>query len=484
MVINKIERSLSTIILFTCMVVPHFCLAETSPVEKIIKRSGLLGATDGNSFGMALVDLETKQTKEEYQGQTPLPWASVCKMLSLYYSLSILGPKSTFQTELLTTSEGDLILKGGGDPSLNTDGLINMAFTLKSKGISKITGHFFYDESGFTNQTEISHFGQGDDDYDQSLGALNVYFNRLQLIRTSEGGFRPIPPLPNFRMNLDAENLFPPGQRFKFLDNNDKLEDWLYSNRKSYSHPIEIPVKNPNRATAEVFADLLRAMGIQVPAPELLPAPKSGKSLVIHNSIPTFELARSAIEYSNNLFTEAMMVKAARQATERPLNITESADAMLTWLKANAKNVPWGDIKMINASGLTADNRFGARTLAEWLANVYLTQLDKGSEGPHYYWALMPMAGENSGMRERWNHPKLVHRLWAKTGTLDFVQAIAGIFVARSGKLYSFSLTASNLVERARLDKGESIPQGKVEKFRKKAKQLFMDVVQDWYERY
>ena len=499
---------------------PPQLVPDISPtLEKIIARSKMERTT---SLGIALVDIQTNQIREEYNAGAALPWASVSKMLSLYYALSILGPQNTFQTELLAHGEfssselqGDLILKGGGDPSLNTDGLLNLALALKAQGITKITGRLFYDENNFHNQSEIANFGVGDEAYNQSIGALNLYFNRIQIVRSSEHGFRSVPNLPNFRMAQDEKANFAQGQRFKFLANNERLEDWLYSSGKHYEVLEELPIKNPSRFTAEIFADLLKAMQIQIGLPEvLLPEKQNGlyknsKSIAVHHSVPIFELARLAMEYSNNLYTEAMLIKAARQETGKNVTLKEAAETMLAWLKANTTKIPWGEISMINGSGLTAENRFGARTLATWIASTYLTQFAKSSNestSPQYYWALLPMAGQNSWLRERWNQPNIAHRLWAKTGTLDFVQSMAGIFVARSGKLYSFALTATSPLEREKLDKeaqerratcvpkdtpgagcegkGEKMPQARAGQFGSKAKGLFMDIIQDYYERF
>ncbi|MBI2522219.1 MAG: D-alanyl-D-alanine carboxypeptidase [Bdellovibrio sp.] len=467
-------------------------------LERVIANSKMTGPSERHtSLGMALVDIQTNQLREEYNANASLPWASVSKMLTLYYALSILGPQNTFQTELLTNGKisnsevrGDLILKGGGDPSLNTDGLINLALALKSQGITKITGRLFYDENHFYNQSKIANFGVGDEAYNQSIGALNLYFNRIQIVRSSGNGFRPVPELPHFHLAADDQADFVQGQRFKFLDNGQCMEDWRYSNNKRYEALEELPIKHPSRFTAEIFADLLRAIQIEIGPPELLPMEKqnelykNAQSIAIHHSPPIFDLARSAMEYSNNLYTEAMLIKAARQSSSKNVTLKEAADTMLVWYKANAPKIPWGDISMINGSGLTAENRFAANTLASWISSTHLTKFSSETTSPQYYWALLPMAGQNSWLKERWNQPNIAHRLWAKTGTLDFVQSMAGIFVARSGKLYAFALTAANLLEREKLDKGEQMPQARAGQFGSKAKSLFMDIIKDWYERF
>ncbi|HAZ11986.1 MAG TPA: hypothetical protein DCY86_04295 [Bdellovibrionales bacterium] len=477
---------LFTFILFSIGAGPQLGPAVSPSLERLLAHSRL---ARGTSLGIAIVDIQANQTKEEYNSNMPLPWASVSKMLTLHYALSILGPQNTFQTELLMNDKGDLILKGGGDPSLNTDGLLNLALSLKTEGITKISGRFFYDENNFHNQSEIANFGVGDEAYNQSIGALNSYFNRIQVVRSSGNGFRSVPLLPHVHLGEGEKTSFAPGQRFKFLENSEQIEGWLYSNGKRYDAIEELPIKHPSRFTAEIFADLLRAMQIQVSAPEFLPSEKqnelykNAKSLAIHRSIPTFDLARSAMEYSNNLYTEAMLIKAARQDTGKNVTLKEAATAMMAWHKVNAPKIPWGDFTMINGSGLTAENRFGARTLAEWISSAHLTKFSSEAAS-QYYWALLPMAGENSWLRERWNQPNIAHRLWAKTGTLDFVQSMAGIFVARSGKLYAFSLTATNLADREKLDKGEQMPQARAAQFGSKAKGLFMDIVKDWYERF
>ncbi|MEA2226040.1 MAG: hypothetical protein QOE67_1322, partial [Solirubrobacteraceae bacterium] len=44
---------------------------------------------------------------------------------------------------------GDLVLRGGGDPTLSSTGLATLASRVKAAGVSQITGHVVYDESFF-----------------------------------------------------------------------------------------------------------------------------------------------------------------------------------------------------------------------------------------------------------------------------------------------------------------------------------------------
>ena len=80
---------------------------------------------------------------------TALAPASVTKAVTALYALDTLGRGHRFATRLLAAGpvedgvlRGDLVLAGGGDPTLDTDALADMAAGLKRAGVREVTGAF------------------------------------------------------------------------------------------------------------------------------------------------------------------------------------------------------------------------------------------------------------------------------------------------------------------------------------------------------
>ena len=114
------------------------------PVDALIEKARLNG-----TVGFAVADMASGEILEEHNADTPLPPASVAKALTACYALETLGPGFHFETRLLATGgvvdgivQGDLVLVGGGDPTLDTDALAAMAARLAATGVVGIEGRF------------------------------------------------------------------------------------------------------------------------------------------------------------------------------------------------------------------------------------------------------------------------------------------------------------------------------------------------------
>ena len=114
------------------------------------------GARLSGHVCFAVCDAGTGAVLEAGRGDWGLPPASVAKAITALYALEALGPGHRFATRVLARGkieggvvQGDLILQGGGDPTLDTDGLALLAERLKAVGISGVTGDFIVDDSLF-----------------------------------------------------------------------------------------------------------------------------------------------------------------------------------------------------------------------------------------------------------------------------------------------------------------------------------------------
>ena len=116
--------------------------AETA--ESIVAKAKLSGRV-----GFAVADVKSGQILEESASDLGLPPASVTKAVTALYALDALGEAHRFETKVVVTGQlangivtGDLVLAGGGDPTLDTDRLAEMAAALKAAGITGVKGGF------------------------------------------------------------------------------------------------------------------------------------------------------------------------------------------------------------------------------------------------------------------------------------------------------------------------------------------------------
>ena len=86
--------------------------------------------------------------------------------------------------------EGDLVLRGYGDPTLDRDGLLALARNLRESGVRRVTGGLIADESYF----DVRRGGPGWKSYfvpgeSSPLSALSVVASTRPLRKLPEPGF-------------------------------------------------------------------------------------------------------------------------------------------------------------------------------------------------------------------------------------------------------------------------------------------------------
>jgi serine-type D-Ala-D-Ala carboxypeptidase/endopeptidase (penicillin-binding protein 4) len=106
--------------------------------------------------GAIVLDLDTGQLVFAHNEHLPLRPASNEKLGTTYAALTALGPSFRIETDVLgdgqlsgRTWQGELVLKGYGDPGLSSAQLNKLASQVAADGIKHVTGRILGDESWF-----------------------------------------------------------------------------------------------------------------------------------------------------------------------------------------------------------------------------------------------------------------------------------------------------------------------------------------------
>lgn len=106
--------------------------------------------------GAVVYDLQTGQVVFALHAERSLHPASNEKLGTTYAALTALGPSFRIETDVLgdgtqdgTTWQGDVVLKGYGDPTLSAADLRSLAHQVARDGITRINGRVIGDESWF-----------------------------------------------------------------------------------------------------------------------------------------------------------------------------------------------------------------------------------------------------------------------------------------------------------------------------------------------
>lgn len=116
-----------------------------------------LGGFDGPGTAALAVDLATGKVVYAHNADRALLPASNEKLVVTYAALETLGPSFRMATSVLGEGKlgpagvwaGNLVLRGGGDPTLDRAGLAALAAEVRAAGIRRVAGSLVADESWF-----------------------------------------------------------------------------------------------------------------------------------------------------------------------------------------------------------------------------------------------------------------------------------------------------------------------------------------------
>jgi serine-type D-Ala-D-Ala carboxypeptidase/endopeptidase (penicillin-binding protein 4) len=278
-------------------------------------------AVRGNSTDASAavaVDLATGRTVFARHADLPLAPASNEKLTVSFAALHDLGSTYRFRTEVFgtgvqdgTTWDGDVFLKGFGDPTLTSLQLDRLATQIAQLGITRITGRVLADESWFD-------------------GA-----------RTA------------------------PGWKPSFYVNECPPLSALVVDRALYARHV---AAEPALAAAGVFRLLLRKHGVTTGAVARGRAPDGANALAQVESDP-LPVVLAEMDRESDNFAAEMVLKTL--GAEVGTAGTTAAGAIVVARDLAAANVPLTGVRIADGSGLSLLDRLTARALAALLVAAW-----------------------------------------------------------------------------------------------------------------
>lgn len=377
--------------------------------------------------------------------------ASSAKLATAVVALQRLGPEHRFLTELRATGpiedgvlKGDLILKGGGDPVLDIPDLIPLIDALARLPVRSIEGRFLIDDTLLPRITEIEPSQPTEAAYNPGLGALSIAFNRVNL-RWEQRGALAVETVPRLEeayfMGAARDSLPPGGVQLKQFEGGKAV--WQLADRGGRRSKRSLPVKDPGLHTGRVLADLAGLYGIDLPAPERVAKSGDGRLLAVHKSRPLRELVRDMLWYSNNLVAELIGLAAAKTVDPELISLESSALTVLSELKKQLSHISWDGARLDNHSGLSSEARLTPEQLAAILRHGWKDGMLS---------SLLPASGWSGTLAGRFNSPDQALRIWAKTGSINYVTALGGYLLSSSHSPAAFVIMISDEKARAAYD--------------------------------
>ncbi len=133
--------------------------------------------------------------------------ASIVKIPLAQVALSLLGEDFRFETQFYTNSDGDLLIRGLGDPFLVSEEIAEIATGLAESGLDRVR-RLVVDDSAFESNPELPLELNARDPYAARVSALSTNFNTVNLAFDSEGNVisgEPQTPLTALARELAAQ---------------------------------------------------------------------------------------------------------------------------------------------------------------------------------------------------------------------------------------------------------------------------------------
>ncbi|MBZ0129823.1 MAG: D-alanyl-D-alanine carboxypeptidase/D-alanyl-D-alanine-endopeptidase [Rhodobacteraceae bacterium] len=415
----------------------------------------LIAAADlGGKIGFVVADAATGEILESRNPLLALPPASVAKAVTTLYGLEALGPGHRFATRVLITGplvngrvEGDLYLVGGGDPTLDTDALGELAKRLKAAGVREISGKARVWADALPYQRSIDSDQPEYLGYNPSLSGLNLNFNRVffEWKRQKDG----------FEVTMDARALkYRPRVAMSTMTVVDRTapifdltstastDEWTVASRALGKRGGRwLPVRRPEFYASEVFHTIARAHGIDLPGFTAARNLPGGTVVAEWQSEPLQDILRGMLKYSTNLIAEAVGLSASQARGRSPATLSASGRMMGDWVTSAgaAKHA-----KFVDHSGLGDASRMSASDMVRVLVRA-------GWNGQlHDLMKDIPFHDDDG---KRLKNPPV--NVQAKTGTLNFVSALAGYAQSSGGRRLVFAIFAADMPRRDALPKSQ-----------------------------
>jgi len=384
--------------------------------------------------------------------------ASVMKMVTTYAGLELLGPGYTWQTEVYAQGnihdgrlQGDLIIKGYGDPSMNLENFWQLVRQIRQTGLREISGDLVLDYSYYdlapaspaafdgerykpynvlpeallvnyrTSALHIMPDGQRDQIRiveDPALQLMNLQ-NQIQPTRKNCGNWR------NHVQTEIQENGAGNGRpTVKFNGNYS-----IHCGHNTYYLSLHDSGDYIHRLF-KIFWE--QSGGSFNGGSRRGRAPAGTTPIKVFNSPPLADVIRGINKFSNNVAARQLYLSLGKKQTNgnHSLSMDLAHSAIQQWLFAKRLNFP--ELIIENGSGLSRRERISARHLGKLLVDAFHSPVM-----PEFMSSLA-IVGIDGTTRNRLKKTAVIGRSHLKTGSLRDVSAIAGYVLDDKNRRHAF----------------------------------------------
>ncbi len=392
-----------------------------------------------------------------YNAGKPMNPASTMKLVTTFAALELLGPTFTWKTDVYASGaltadilEGDLVLRGTGDPKLTVENFWLMLRALRARGLREIRGDLVLDRTYFepVSQDEARFDNEPLRPYNVAPDALVLNFKafRFSFVPDPERGSAQVAVEPRSTL-LEVRNAvrlvegpcndWRAKLRAEFNGGHGDASPSL--SRASFSglYPSSCGEKTWNVALQShpnyvlgVFRQLWEELGGSLRGGVRDGTAPAGARLLYSNQSPALaEVVRDMNKFSNNVMARQLFLTLSAEVTREPARADRSARVVQGWLARRGLEFP--ELVMENGSGLSRAERISAANMDRLLLAAYASPVM-----PEFI-ASMPLVAYDGTMKRRLKYESVAGQAHIKTGSLSDVRSLAGYVLDSRGRRFA-----------------------------------------------
>jgi D-alanyl-D-alanine carboxypeptidase/D-alanyl-D-alanine-endopeptidase (penicillin-binding protein 4) len=425
--------------------------AASAALPRTVARAFLDEGIPLSAVGIYVREIGAPGPLLSHQPSKPMNPASTMKLVTTYAALGLLGPDYRWKTEAYAdgpiaggTLDGNLVLKGYGDPKITIEQFQALVAALRATGLAAIRGDLVLDRSYFapTPHDPAAFDAEPLRPYNVGPDALLVNFKSVRFVFAPNAAGDAVdvhlePALANItlhgapRLAVGGCADWHSGLGATFVNRADGADasfggsypaacgerDW-YVALLDHPHYVLAMFTRYWQDAGGSFAGGVRDGH----------APSGAQPIATLLSPPLYDTVRDINKLSNNVMARQVFLTLATTAYAPPATTSRAAVAVRRWLAQQKLRFP--ELVLDNGSGLSRHERIAARSMAELLLAADASRL-RGD-----YVSSLAVAATDGTLRKRFTDEEVADRALLKTGTLEGVRALAGYVYGADGRRY------------------------------------------------
>ena len=427
------------------LVLSAWLFALPQVINEQIRKSGIskkdisIYIKEAGARGKVVASLNAEKTR--------IP-ASMIKVLTTYAALLKLGFSYRWQTKFYTTGRlkngvlyGDLLIKGFGDPTLNSKDLTKIVSYIRAEGIRKVQGNIVIDRSYFkVGNADSSGFDENPYSAYNAMPDAMMFNERVSTVcvtpnkksvtkKHMDHSYTVVNNLQYVNKSCRGKYSWPRVKIDKKTSTPKVIIHGKISKRCGKRNICKVLTK-PYKSFYYALKEKMKEEGIGVSGHlKLKKIPKSATELFTYYSASLEKIISKTAKKSNNLYARHLLLLLGAKTYGAPATLQKGRDAIVKILSSKGA-LGTGVLRLDNGSGLSRVAKMNAKLLATMYDHAY----DRYGQR---WMNTLSIAGLDGTIKRRFRGTVVRNRAWMKTGTLRRVKNIGGYVKNKAGKRYT-----------------------------------------------